>query len=727
MATNTEFFDIGGMTCAACSGRIEKVLNRKDGVINATVNLATSVASVEFDESIKPDDIIAAITSIGYSARIHSDAPSDEEKRLKSMRRGFIFAAILTAPMIVAMFTSMVGVTALDFLHNPYVQFALATPVQFFVGARFYKHAFLAIKNRSTTMDILIALGTSSAYFYSVYVTFFTDVMAHHAHGAMPAVYFEASATVITLVLLGKMLEARAKYKTADSVRNLIGLQAVTAFVVRDGKEIEMPLDEVNVGDAVIIHPGEKVPVDGVVIKGSSSIDESAVTGESIPSDKTVGDNVTAGTVNTTGSLTITATAVGADSMLSRIIRMVEEAQGSKAPIQKIADKVSSVFVPIVLVSALLTFGGWMLFTKNVESSIINAVSVLVIACPCSLGLATPTAIMVGTGVGASHGILIKGGETLELLRKVKTVALDKTGTVTEGKPVITDVIPHGTDKQNLVAITASVQSQSEHPLAKAIVSAYSGKLHDVENFQSLTGAGVEASINGKSVIIGKPKLLESRGVAVKDDFTALEGEGKTVMAIAYDSKYIGCIAVADKVRPSSADAIKRLKTLDIHSVMLTGDNPRTAEAVAKSAGIDSFKAEVLPQDKAAEIVSIKEKGDTVAMVGDGINDAPALASADVGIAMGGGTDIAIESGDVVIMNNDLQMIPSAIRLSRKTMRTIKQNLFWAFFYNSIGIPLAAAGMLSPVIAGAAMAFSSVCVISNSLLLKRFNPTEVKN
>ena len=719
----TEIFDITGMTCAACSGRIEKVLSRREGVKSASVNLATMQASVTF-EGITAQDIIAAVEAIGFGATVHSDRPKGEEKEHRRMWASFILSAILTAPMLIGMVLSLSGVGAADFLHNPYLQFALATPVQILVGWRFYKNAYLALRHGSATMDVLVAMGTSAAYLYSVYLTFFT----HAAHHSGMQVYFEASAVIITLILLGRLLEKRAKNRTADAVKKLIGLQALTAFVIRDGRELEVPLSEVAVGDTVIVRPGEKVPVDGVILTGFAAFDESTLTGESLPADKGEGDTVFGGTVNTSGSVTLRATAVGADSMLSRIIRMVEQAQGSKAPIQSTADKVAAVFVPAVIGIAIVTFIGWMIASGEIERSLVNAVSVLVIACPCSLGLATPTAIMVGTGLGAEHGILIKGGETLEKLHGVNAVVVDKTGTLTEGKPVLTDIVPVGMSESQLLTLTAAVQNKSEHPLARAICNTCHEKLPDAAEFQSVTGMGVQATVDGKQVTVGKPSLLEAFGAKADGAaISALEKQGKTVMAVAVDGTYAGCLAVADKIKDTTPDAIAQLKSLGAEIYMLTGDNAATAQAVADAVGIDRVFAQVMPENKSETVLKLKSEGKTVAMIGDGINDAPALAAADVGIAMGGGTDIAIESGDAVLMTDDLCKAAAAIRLSRATLRKIKQNLFWAFFYNSVGIPLAAFGLLSPVIAGAAMAFSSVSVVSNSLLLKRFSPTEVKN
>lgn len=720
----TTQFDITGMTCAACSGRIEKVLSRREGVQSAAVNLATMQATVTY-EGITAQDVIATVVSLGYGASVHTDRPTLRQREEKRARVELIVAAVLSFPLLLGMILMPFGWEWTAFLHNPYFQFALATPVQFLIGWRFYKHAFLALRHGSATMDVLVAMGTSAAYFYSVYLTFFAHA-GHAGHGGM-TVYYEASAVVITLVLLGKRLEGRAKARTADAVRRLVGLQAMTAFVLRDGRELEVPLHEVAVGDTVVVRPGQKVPVDGVIREGASALEESTLTGESLPVDKGVGDSVFGGTLNTTGLLYIEATAVGVDSMLSRIIRMVEQAQGSKAPIQAAADRVAAVFVPAVLGIALLTFAGWMIADGEVERALVNAVSVLVIACPCSLGLATPTAIMVGTGLGARFGILIKGGETLQTLSGVNAVVLDKTGTLTEGRPALTDLRPAGVTGEELLRLTASLQNASEHPLARAVVAAWEGELAPVSEFCAVTAMGVTGVVEGRRLAVGKPALLEKEGAVVDAGaVSALEEEGKTVMAVACDGVYIGCLAVADRLRDTSPDAVARLRALGAEVWMLTGDNERTAAAVAKAAGIDRVAAQCLPRDKADAVARLRQEGRTVAMIGDGINDAPALAAADVGMAMGGGTDIAVESGDVVLMAGDLRRAADAISLSRRTMRKIRQNLFWAFFYNSVGIPLAAFGLLSPVVAGAAMAFSSVSVVTNSLLLRRWKPKEVK-
>ena len=711
-------FDITGMTCAACSGRIEKVLSRREGVTSAADNLATMQATVTY-EGITAEDDNDTVVSLGYGASVHTDRPTARQREERRARIELIVAAALSAPLLLGMILSPFRWGWVDFLHNPYFQFALATPVQFLIGWRFYKHAFLALRHGSATMDVLVAIGTSAAYFYSVYLTFFAD---HAGHGGM-TVYYEASAVVITLVLLGKRLESRAKARTADAVRRLVGLQAMTAFVMRDGRELEVPLHEVAVGDTVVVRPGQKVPVDGVILEGASALDESALTGESLPADKSVGDTVYGGTLNTTGLLHVEATAVGVDSMLSRIIRMVEQAQGSKAPVQAAADRVAAVFVPAVLGVALIAFGGWMLAGAGIETALVNAVSVLVIACPCSLGLATPTAIMVGTGLGAKYGVLIKGGETLQTLRGVNAVVVDKTGTLTEGRPALTDIRPQGVSEAELLRLTAAVQRGSEHPLAKAVVAAYEGDLPAVSTFAALTGMGVRGTVEGRRLTVGKPALLAEEGAEVDlAAVGALEEEGKTVMAVARDGAYIGCLAVADRLKETTPAAVAALKSLGAEVWMLTGDNERTAAAVARAAGIDRFVASCMPQEKADAVARLKAEGKTVAMLGDGSNDAPALAAADVGMAMGGGTDIAVESGDVVLMTGDLRRAADAISLSRRTMRKIRQNLFWAFFYNAIGIPLAAFGLLSPVVAGAAMAFSSVSVVSNSLLLRRWKP-----
>ena len=717
---------IEGMTCAACSGRIERVLEKKEGIQSVTVNLTTEIATVIYDESIENiNQIIEQIKRLGFGASEYQEdsGQNTEKKEAKVLFISLLISIVLTAPLLLGMILDWCGVHIM-FLHNPYFQLILSTPVQFIIGWRFYKHGFLALKAKSPNMDVLIALGTSAAYFFSLY-----NVLAGHIeHGSMQGLYFESSMTIITLILLGKYLEARAKDKTTDAIKKLIELQPQTANIIRDGIETTVPIAEVEVGDLVVVKPGEKIPVDGEVISGATSVDESMLTGESLPVDKAVGDSVFGATINKYGAFQLKAAKIGKDTALSQIINMVRDAQGVKAPIQQIADRVSAIFVPAILGIALITLIGWMIYSKNIETSIINAVSVLVIACPCSLGLATPTAIMVGTGLGAEHGILIKGGEYLETAHKITAAVLDKTGTITNGKPVVTDVIAILGGKDDLLKVVTAVEKLSEHPLGIAIYEygkAQFNSLPEVEEFQSETGMGITGKIDEERIAVGNRKLMAKIQIDVSKEerqITALEEMGKTAMLVSKGSTLIGIIAVADTIKESSRSAVEQLGDLGVDVYMLTGDNQRTADAIAKTAGIHHVFAEVLPDDKAEKVLELQKDGRIVAMVGDGINDAPALATADIGIAMGTGTDIAIEAADITLMRGDLKMIPATVRLSKKTMRKIKQNLFWAFIYNSIGIPFAAFGLLNPIIAGAAMAFSSVSVVTNSLLLKRYNP-----
>jgi len=612
------------------------------------------------------------------------------------------------------------------FLHNEYFQLVIATPVQFIIGLRFYRNAYHAIKARSANMDVLIAMGTSAAYFLSVYNAFF----AHPVEmGMMKELYFEASSTIITLILLGKYLEAVAKGKTSEAIKKLMGLQAKTARVVRNGVEEDIPVEEVQVGDIIVVRPGEKIPVDGRIIEGNSSVDESMLTGESLPVEKKVGDFVTGATINKFGTFKFEATKVGKDTVLSQIIKMVEDAQGSKAPIQKIADRVSGIFVPAVIGIAVVTFAAWYLATGELNSAIVNAVSVLVIACPCALGLATPTAIMVGTGKGAEKGILIKGGEHLEMAYKLNSVVLDKTRTITKGKPEVTDIIPlRSMEKNEIVKLSAVAEKASEHPLGVAIYEkgkSEFGAIPDPAKFEAIPGRGVAAVFDDKNIYIGTRKLMKEKGLdisKIESDIAKLEDEGKTAMLMAVDDRVEAILAVADTVKEHSGEAIEQLLKMGIDVYMITGDNERTAKAIAKQVGITNVLAEVLPENKAEEVEKLKKQGRIVGMVGDGINDAPALATADIGMAIGTGTDVAMEAADITLMRGNLRAIPTAIKLSRRTMRKIKQNLFWAFIYNIIGIPFAAFGLLSPIIAGAAMAFSSVSVVTNSLSLKRYDP-----
>ena len=726
---------ISGMTCAACSARIEKKLNTLEGVKQANVNLTTERASISFDPNrIKVGDMINAIKALGYSADKIEDISRDQEKELKeteirNMRIALLASALLSFPLVTAMVLSMFNVHSplVAILHNQYFQLAVATPVQFIIGARFYKQSYYALRSGSANMDVLIAMGTSAAYFFSLYNVFFETVPA----GMMKDLYFEASAIIITLILLGKYLEAVAKGKTSEAIKKLAQLQAKTARVVRQGEEMDIPIEEVELGDIVVVRPGEKVPVDGKIIEGNSSLDESMLTGESLPTDKKAGDLVFGATINKFGVFKFEATRVGKDTALAQIIKMVEDAQGSKAPIQKIADQVAGVFVPVVLVIAVGTFVAWYFTGAGINKSLISAVAVLVIACPCALGLATPTAIMVGTGKGAENGILIKGGEHLEMAYKVNTVILDKTGTITKGKPEVTDVIRLGLlDENTILKMAAQAEKSSEHPLGVAVYEKGKqqyGQLNDPESFTAIPGKGVTAVIDAQEILVGTRKLMMGRGIAtdaIEKDIVSLEDQGKTAMIMAVNGKLESILAVADTLKDSSQEAIADLQDMGIEVYMITGDNQRTANAIARQVGITTVLAEVLPENKAHEVEKLQAQGKTVAMVGDGINDAPALATADIGMAMGTGTDVAMEAADITLMRGDLRTIPAAIRLSRQTIRKIKQNLFWAFIYNIIGIPFAALGMLNPIIAGAAMAFSSVSVVTNSLSLKRYNPNK---
>ncbi|NLI92458.1 MAG: copper-translocating P-type ATPase [Peptococcaceae bacterium] len=725
---------ISGMSCAACAAKIEKKLNKLEGVSQAAVNLAAEKAVVQYEASkITASQLINTIEGLGYHAEQIEETGKDREKEqrekeINRLKKELVISAVLSSPLILAMVLTLINLN-IAFLHNEYFQFLIATPIQFIIGFRFYKNAYYALKSKGANMDVLVAMGTSAAYFFSVYNAFF--VPAGH-EGMMKNLYFEASAVIITLILFGKYLEAVAKGKTSEAIKKLMGLQAKTARVIRDGKETDIPIAEVEVGDLVIVRPGEKIPVDGTITEGSSSVDESMLTGESLPVEKYTGDMVIGATINKFGTFTFRATKVGKDTALSQIIQMVEDAQGSKAPIQKIADQVAGVFVPVVLLIALVTFLAWYFGVSGgteVTPAIISAVAVLVIACPCALGLATPTAIMVGTGKGAENGILFKGGEHLERTYKINTVVLDKTGTITKGQPEVTDILPIGTmTAEEILSLAAITEKKSEHPLGAAIyenAKKHFSNIPDPDHFEALPGRGVEASIGDKRVSIGTRKLMREKNLdieAIETVIQKLEDEGKTAMLLAANQVIEAVIAVADTVKENSREAINELKKMGIDVYMITGDNLRTANAIAAQVGITHVLAEVLPENKAEEVEKLKKQGQVVAMVGDGINDAPALATADIGMAIGTGTDVAIEAADVTLMRGDLRSIPAAIRLSKKTMNKIKQNLFWAFIYNIIGIPFAALGFLSPIIAGGAMAFSSVSVVTNSLSLKRFKP-----
>ena len=725
-------FRITGMTCANCAAHVEKYLNKSDGITKAVVNLATEKAKVTYDDSLTPDDIIKDVEKSGYGAVLAKDVSREEidaekARENKKLKTEFIISAVLSFPLLFGMILSMAGVhnSLVMFLHNPIFQLLMAIPVQFIIGARFYKNAYHSLRGGSANMDVLVSLGTTSAFALSVYNGFFAP-MADGAH--MRDLYFESSMVVITLILFGKYLEANAKSKTSDAIKKLMSFSAKTARVERDGNTLDLSVDQVVVGDIVVVRPGEKIPVDGVITHGDSSVDESMITGESMPVSKNVGDTVVGATVNKTGAFKFRATKVGKDTALAQIIKLVEDAQESKAPIQGIADKVTNIFVPGVIIIAVITLIGWLIYSRDYQQSIINAVSVLVIACPCALGLATPTAIMVGTGKGAENGILIKGGDYLELTGKIDAVIFDKTGTITKGEPTVTDIIVSSDKftKDDLLVNAAAVESLSEHPLGESVLKYARDNLKDIpaaENFRSVTGKGVAAKVDGKTVYVGTRLLMQEQKIGyetLESDLQDLENQGKTAMLVSIDGTLAGILAVADTVKDTSKKAIDELVNMGIDVYMITGDNQRTANAVAKQVGITNVFAEVLPENKAAEVDKLKKQNKIVAMVGDGINDAPALVSADVGMAVGTGTDIAIEAADITLMRGDLTVIPTAIKLSKKTMAKIKQNLFWAFVYNVIGIPFAAFGFLSPVVAGAAMAFSSVSVVSNSLSLKRF-------
>ena len=725
---------ITGMSCAACSARIEKALNKMPGVYQAIVNLAMEKATIEYNAGdIGMKDFKAKIEDLGYGAHNLTDAAeADAEKQIRQaevthQRFRLILSAVFSFPLLLGMILHLSGImtTLGNLLMNPYLQWGLATPVQLVAGWQFYRGAFSALKNGSANMDLLVVLGTSAAYLYSV-----VNVLQ-----GKNELYFETSAILITLIILGKLLEAIAKGRTSEAIKALMGLSAKTARVIRAGQEMDLPAEEVVVGDIVVVRPGEKIPVDGVITQGDSAVDESMLTGESLPIDKKPGDEVIGATINKFGTFQFRAAKVGKDTALAQIVRIVEEAQGSKAPIQRFADVVSGYFVPTVVFLAILTFAGWYFFFDpgNFSRALVNFTAVLVIACPCALGLATPTSIMVGTGKGAENGILIKGAEHLENAHRLTTIVLDKTGTVTKGQPEVTDIVPLAqVSEREILQMAAAAEKNSEHPLAQAIVNY--GKLQGLtienpETFTAIPGQGVRAALGGKEILVGTRKLLNENHIDFQPhiaEVEALEQQGKTVMLMAVEGKTAGLLAVADTIKENSAAAVAELKQLGVEVWMITGDNQRSANAIAKMVGIENILAEVLPEHKAEKVQSLKQEGKVVGMVGDGINDAPALVTADVGFAIGTGTDVAIEAADIILIRGDLLGVVAAIKLSKATMRNIRQNLFWALFYNSLGIPVAAAGFLSPVLAGAAMAFSSVSVVSNALRLKRFQPYEKK-
>ncbi|MBT9614383.1 MAG: copper-translocating P-type ATPase [Burkholderiales bacterium] len=711
-----------GMTCAACATRIEKALNLLPGV-SASVNFATEQASIRFQPGqIGITQLIDAVRKTGYQAHemVAQDREAERARKLVVYQkefRLFWLAALFTLPLVAQM-GSMLSGEHQDWLPR-WLQLALATPVQFWIGKRFYVGAYHALRGGGANMDVLVALGTTMAYLLSLVVTL---LGMHEQH-----VYFEASSAVITLVLLGKLLEARAKGKTSAAIESLLKLQPRTARVERDGQQLDIPIEQLQLGDICIVRAGENIPVDGEVIEGASSVNEAMLTGESMPRHKASGSHAYAATQNLDGMLKLRATGVGSATQLAHIVRLVEDAQGSKAPIQRLADVISGIFVPIVVAIALVTFVLWWWLGGDVSAALINAVAVLVIACPCALGLATPTAIMVGTGRGAQTGILVRDARALEQAHKITTLIVDKTGTLTEGQPTVTDVIPlGGNDAQDLIAIAAALEQGSQHPLATAILShAKSAGItpRASSNFTTVAGKGVSATINNEQIFLGSLKFLAASGVPlVEADARPLLEQGKTVIGIGSAQSCLGLIAIADRMRDDSAAAVRQLRKMNIEVVMLTGDNPQTAKAIAEQAGVDRFVAEVMPQDKAQEVARQKVLGKVVGMAGDGINDAPALSAADVGFAISSGSDIAIEAADVTLMRNSLMSVADAISLSRATLSKIRQNLFFAFIYNVLGIPLAALGMLNPVIAGAAMAMSSVSVVSNALLLKRWKP-----
>ncbi|MSP13948.1 MAG: copper-translocating P-type ATPase [Chloroflexi bacterium] len=748
---------VGGMTCASCVNTIERALKRVDGVLSANVNLATERATVEFlPGQVGLADLKGAITGVGYEVRKlpeESEVLQDREQEarqqeMRTLRRRFLLAAILSIPIFLGSFHEWFPWVP-DLLHNWVVLFVLTTPVQFWSGWPFYKGAWAALKHRTSDMNTLIAVGTSAAYLYSMAATFVPRLFPT----GLVAIYYDTAAVIITLILLGRWLEARAKGQTSEAIRKLMGLQAKTARVFRAGQEVDISIAAVQVGDIVLVRPGEKVPVDGVIIEGNSAVDESMVTGESMPVDKSIGDTVVGATINRTGIFKFQATKVGKQTVLAQIIRLVEEAQGSKAPIQRLADKVTSYFVPAVITLAVTTFVIWYVFgpQPTFTFALANFVAVLIIACPCALGLATPTAIMVGTGKGAEHGVLFRSAEALEMAHRIQVVILDKTGTLTQGKPVVTDVIASGNGsgsapghnkgpgqsaETEILRLAASAERGSEHPLGEAIVQ----KARELElilvdplDFSAVPGHGIQATIEGQLVLVGNLKFMRDHGLGLdglEPQVQALSQAGKTPMYVATNGVMAGIIAVADTLRPNAQEAVAELHRLGLEVLIITGDNRRTAEAIARQAGIERVLAEVLPEEKANEVKKLQAAGKIVAMVGDGINDAPALAQANVGIAIGTGTDIAMEAADITLMRGDLTGVVIAISLSRATMRTIKGGLFWAYIYNILGIPIAAGILypflgllLNPMIAAAAMAFSSVFVVTNSLRLRSFRPS----
>lgn len=740
VGTASVVLPIQGIKCASCVSTIEKTLLQKNGITKASVNLSTEKARVEYIPSeINPGEIAKVIEGAGYKV---IQVPQEEkledveeilrEKENKKLKTKFLAGLILG---IVIFFGSMPHWFPWipKILNNFFVLWAVATPVQFWIGWQFYKGAWRAFRHRNANMDTLIAVGTSAAYLYSVAATLFPSFF--ESGGIKPEVYFDTSAMIIVLILLGRLLEAKAKGRTSEAIKKLVGLQPKTARIRRDGKEMDIPVKDVLVGDEILVRPGEKIPVDGVILEGKSAVDESMITGESIPVAKEAKDQVIGATINKTGSFTFTATKVGKDTALAQIIKLVQDAQGSKAPIQRLADTIAGYFVPIVISIAIATFVVWFNFGPDpaLTFAFLNFVAVMIIACPCALGLATPTAVMVGTGKGAENGILIKGGESLETAHKLDTIVFDKTGTLTKGEPEVTDIVTAGSfSEEDILKYAASAEKASEHPLGEAIIKRAEEQgivLESPKDFNAIEGHGLEAVVNGKTVYIGNKKLMDNQKIRVdelEEKAETLAAEGKTPIYVSLDREPAGLVAVADTLKENSVSAVKKLESLGLNVIMLTGDNRKTAHAIALKAGIKNVIPEVLPEDKVREIKKLQSEGKKVAMVGDGINDAPALAQADIGIAIGSGTDVAIEASDITLIKGDLNGVVAAIELSKRTIRVIKQNLFWAFFYNTAGIPIAAGVLfpffgilLNPIFASAAMAFSSVTVVSNSLRLKK--------
>ena len=738
-------YKIEGMTCSACANRVEKVTKKMPGIENAVVNFATEKLSVSYDaDAVSFGDIKAKVEKAGYKL-IREEEQKIEEKKKNLDEKGkllwrLILSLIFSVPLLTITMGHMVGMPLpkiIDPMMNPLnfaiIQLVLTIPVMI-IGYKFYYIGYKNLFKLSPNMDSLIAIGTSAAFIYSLYGTY--KIYTGDGSYAM-SLYYEAAVTILALITLGKYLEAISKGKTSQAIKKLMGLAPKTATIVRDGKELVIPIDEVIVGDIVIVKPGEKLPVDGEVIEGATAVDEAMLTGESIPVEKTIGSKVIGASINKTGFIKYKATKVGKDTALSQIIKLVEDAQGSKAPIAKMADIIASYFVPIVIGLAILASIGWLIAGESGVFALTIFISVLVIACPCALGLATPTAIMVGTGKGAEYGVLIKGGEALEVTHQIDTIVFDKTGTITEGKPVVTDIITSTILEDELLSIAASSEKGSEHPLGEAIVKSAEERniqFKEISNFKAIPGHGIQVEIEGNTILLGNKKLISENSIevgelGVKSD--KLANEGKTPMYIAINNKLEGIIAVADTVKPSSKEAIENLHKMGIRVAMITGDNKKTADAIAKQVGIDIVLAEVLPEDKANEVKKLQGKGNKVAMVGDGINDAPALAQADIGIAIGTGTDVAIESANIVLMKGDLRDVTTAIKLSKATIRNIKQNLFWAFGYNVLGIPVAmgvlhifGGPLLNPMIGAAAMSLSSVSVLTNALRLRKFNPNK---